>query len=201
MTSFAIAFDYLCPFARNANEHVVAGLRAGADWAVSFLPYSLVQGKVQHGEPAVWEREDPTSASGILALLAGLTVRDHHPERFLDAHLALFAARHDEGNDINDEAVVRAALAGAGVDADEVLETVRAGEALETLRKEHQHAVDEYHVWGVPTFVAGDRGVFVRLLDRPEGDADRAVGTIERVVDLVAGWPALHEFKQTDLPV
>jgi hypothetical protein len=53
----------------------------------------------------------------------------------------------------------------------------------------------------VPTFVAGDRAVFVRLMDRPEGDAAHATRTIERVLDLVEGFPTLHEFKQTDLPM
>ena len=43
---FGITYDYLCPFARNANEHVVAALRGGADWDVTFEPYSLTQNKV-----------------------------------------------------------------------------------------------------------------------------------------------------------
>ena len=201
MTTFGITFDYLCPFARNANEHVVEGLRGGADWDVTFLPYSLAQGHVADGEDNVWDRDDPNAASGILALQVGLAVRDHFPEQFLDTHVALFAARHDEGRDINDRSVLTDALAGVGLDADEVFAIVDDGEALETLRKEHQHGVDSYEVWGVPTFLAGDRGVFVRLLERPEGDADLARRTVERVVDLVGGWPALHEFKQTDLPV
>jgi hypothetical protein len=53
----------------------------------------------------------------------------------------------------------------------------------------------------VPTFLAGDRAVFVRLLDRPEGDGELGRRRIEHVVDLVEGEPMLHEFKQVDLPV
>ena len=201
MTSFGITFDYLCPFARNANEHVVEGLRGGADWDVEFVPYSLAQGHVEEGDPDVWDLDDPNTASGVLALQVGLAVREHFPRHFLDAHVALFAARHDDGRDIKDRAVLREVLQRVGCDPDEVFEIVDAGEALETLRKEHQYGVDTYQVWGVPTFLAGDRGVFVRLLERPAGDADLARSTVERAVDLVAGWPALHEFKQTDLPV
>jgi hypothetical protein len=55
---FGITFDYLCPFARNANEHVTAALRAGADWDVSFVPYSLAQGHVEDGDVDVWDRDD-----------------------------------------------------------------------------------------------------------------------------------------------
>ena len=31
---FAVTFDYRCPFARNAHEAVVTGLREGRDWNV-----------------------------------------------------------------------------------------------------------------------------------------------------------------------
>ena len=35
--SFAVTCDYRCPFARNAHEHLVAGLDGGADWDVAFV--------------------------------------------------------------------------------------------------------------------------------------------------------------------
>ena len=37
---FAVSFDYRCPFARNAQEAVVTGLREGRDWDVRFLAFS-----------------------------------------------------------------------------------------------------------------------------------------------------------------
>ena len=54
--SFAVSFDYRCPFARNAQESVVSGLRQGKDWDVTFVPFSLDQVHVAEGEPPVWER-------------------------------------------------------------------------------------------------------------------------------------------------
>jgi len=197
---FGITFDYLCPFARNANEHVVTAVRGGADWDVDWVPYSLAQGHVEEGEPDVWDLEDPDQASGILALRVGLVVRDRYPAQFLDAHEALFAARHDQGGDLKDPEVVAGALRAAGLDADAVLAEARDGQVLEQLRKEHDAAVRDHEVWGVPTFIAGERAVFVRLLDRPEGDVAKATRSIEQVVDLVVNAPMLHEFKQTDLP-
>lgn len=198
--SFGITFDYLCPFARNANEHVTAALRAGADWDVRFVPYSLSQGHVEEGDPPVWGQDDPTAVSGILALQAGLTVRDESPEHFLDVHDSLFAARHDDGDDIKDREVVRGALERAGADADMVFQRIDDGLALKVLQEEHEAGVRDYSVWGVPTFLAGGRGVFVRLMDRPDGDADLATTRITGVLDLVEGQPMLHEFKQTHLP-
>jgi protein-disulfide isomerase-like protein with CxxC motif len=198
---FAITFDYLCPFARNGNEHVLEGLRHGADWEVDFLPHSLAQGHVEPGQPDVWDLEDPDAAAGVLALQAGLAVRDRFPERFPDAHEALFAARHDHGRDLKDPAVIRQALTTAGIDADAVFEDIAGGEPRKVLRAEHEAGVQDHEIWGVPTFVAGGRAVFVRVLDRPQGDGGLAQRRIEQIVDLVVDAPMLHEFKQTDLPI
>jgi len=37
--TFAVTWDYRCPFARNAHEHVLTALDAGADWDVRFVPF------------------------------------------------------------------------------------------------------------------------------------------------------------------
>jgi len=198
---FAITFDYLCPFARNASEHVVTGLRAGADWDVSFLPYSLAQGHVEEGQQDVWERAEPHAVAGVLALQVGLLVRDRYPDRFLEVHEALFAARHDRGEDIKDRDVLAGTLERAGVPAEEVFRAVAEGGPLGQLQKEHEQAVQAHQVWGVPTFITDRRAVFVRLLDRPAGDAAAATARIEQVVHLVDSSLQLHEFKQADLPI
>ena len=57
-----------------------------------------------------------------------------------------------------------------------------------------------HDVWGVPTFVVGDQATFVRLMHAPDGDTDLARRTVERLVDLVSGWPDLNEFKHTSIP-
>ena len=197
MTDFAITWDYRCPFARNAHEHVVTGLQAGADWNVTFVPFSLGQVHVAEGEPDIWGR--PQDDSGLLALQVGVVVRDRFPELFPATHTALFALRHDEGKHLRDADEVRRVLVASGVDADAVFAEVESGAALEAVRAEHTAAAETSEVWGVPTFIAGDAAVFVRLMDRPHGDAELATRTIERVVDLLTGFPALNEFKHTSL--
>ena len=197
--TFAVTYDYLCPFARNVHEHMLDGLAAGADWDVTFTPFSQSQGHVEHGGTDVWDREDPNAVSGLLAMQAGIAVRDHDPDRFPEVHRELFAARHDRGEDIRDRDVVAKALAAGGADVAATFAIVDGGGPLATIRDEHRHNADDLQIWGVPTFIAGGRAVFVRLLERPTG-ADEAIRRIERVVDLVAGEPDLHEFKQVDLP-
>ena len=194
--SFAVTFDYRCPFACIAHDHVVEGLKAGADWDVTFSPFSLGQAHVEEGEPDIWEH--PGTDSGLLALQAGIVVRDQYPDRFLEAHMAMFDARHVEARQIRDEEVVRDVLDGVGVDADAVMAEVASQTPLETIRKEHEAGVAERGVWGVPTFIVGERAAFVRLMDRSGGDGERAVATVDRILDLLE-WRSLNEFKHTDL--
>jgi hypothetical protein len=195
--SFAVTWDYRCPFARNAHDHVVAALRGGAPWEVTFLAFSLGQVHVAEGEADIWDR--PADDSGLLALQAGVIVRDRFPERFLDAHEALFALRHDHGGRLRDEVAVGATLDAVGVDAGAVLEAVSSGEALEVVRGEHEAAVADHHVWGVPTFISGDQAGFVRVMDRPAGDAAHATRSIERILDLLE-WTDLNELKRPTIP-
>ncbi len=196
--SFAVTWDYRCPFARNAHEHVVAGLRGGADWDVHFVPFSLGQVHVAEGQPDIWGRwRDDT---GLLALQAGVVVRDKFPDQFLDVHDALFALRHDHGGHLRDDAAVRGVLAEQGVDADVVMAEIDAGQVIATIRAEHEAAARDHHVWGVPTFTVDGQSAFIRLMDRPRGDATVAIATVERVLDAVGGWPALNELKHTSIP-
>ncbi|HET7523789.1 MAG TPA: DsbA family protein [Acidimicrobiales bacterium] len=194
-TSFEVTWDYRCPFARNAHEHLVAALEAGAEWQVGFRVFALDQAHVAEGDPPVWE--EPDRYPGLVANEAGVVVRDRQPEAFQRAHIALFAARHDQALDLRTRDVIGRALDDAGIDGASVLSEIDAGWPLDVLRREHSEAVESLDVFGVPTFIFGDRAVFVRLMDRPEGDAKKAISAIERVVELADSWPELNEFKYT----
>jgi hypothetical protein len=193
--TFAVTWDYRCPFARNGLEHILDGLEAGAPWDVTFIPFFLNQSHVPEGGTPSWE--DPNQQPDLLALAAGVVVRDRFPEQLFSAHRSLFSARHDGGADLRDRAVVAGALARAGADPDAVLAEVDAGWPAKTVRADHERVVSELGVFGVPTFIAGDRAVFVRLMSRPQGDAGLARSTIEHVLGLITEHPDLNEFKHT----
>jgi 2-hydroxychromene-2-carboxylate isomerase len=193
---FSVNWDYRCPFARIVHRHVVEGLLDGADWDVDFVPFSLGQVHVEEGESPIWER--PDDDTGLLALQAAVVVRDTDPDRFPLVHRAIFEARHAGGAQIRDEAVLRGLLTEHGVDADAVFAEVATGKPLITVRDEHTASVAELDVWGVPTFMAGGRAAFVRLMDLPVDAAD-ARRQIEQVVDMLTGWTGLNEFKHTSL--
>ena len=114
-------------------------------------------------------------------------------------HEAIFDARHVDGADLRDESVLRGVLERHGLDAEQVLDAAR-NEALDVVHKEHDRVVADHDVWGVPTFIADGQSVFVRLMEGPDHDGDVATRTVERVLDLVTGWPQLNEFKHTSIP-
>jgi hypothetical protein len=190
---FAVSFDYRCPFARNAQEAVVSGLRDGRDWDVRFLAFSLDQVHVPDGEPPVWERPPEERGSGVLALEWGIAVRDAFPDHFRAAHVAIFAARHDKGGKLAEEPVLREAIGSVELDPDAVAAEVASGRPLATLAAEHAEAVSSWAMFGVPTFVVGERAAFVRLMerDRPED--------VDRVLDLFE-FERLNELKYTRIP-
>src|SRR5690554_775360 len=154
--TFAVSFDYRCPFARNAHESVVAGLRAGRDWNVTFTAFSLDQVHVEEGDTPVWERDPAEWGTGVNALLYGIAVRDAFGDKFLDWHMACFAARHEEGRKIAKPEVLREIATGAGLDADAIEAEIASGRPLKTLAAEHTEAVKRHSMFGVPTFVVGD---------------------------------------------
>jgi protein-disulfide isomerase-like protein with CxxC motif len=196
---FAVTYDYRCPFARNAHEHVVAALRDGAPWGVRFAPFSLSQAHVEDGQPPVWDSDN--HRSDLLAVACSIVVRDRFADRFLDVHMAMFAARHDHGRDLRQEAVLVDVLQSCDVDASEVLSALGDGWPIQQFRREHEAAVAEHQVFGVPTFIVGNRAAFVRLMNRPEGDGPRARSTIGRVVDLIESATELNELKHTSVPL
>jgi predicted DsbA family dithiol-disulfide isomerase len=189
--SVAVTFDYLCPFARNAHEAIVAALRDGADLDVRFLPFSLEQSHVEEGEAPVWETPVDQLRRGVRALAYGLAVRDEFPESFLDFHLAAFAARHDQGRKLEAD-VLDEAVASVGLDVEAVRKVVDTGRPLEALAAEHTEAVDRWSVFGVPTFIAGDEAVFIRFMERGRVD------DLDRALDLLH-WTRLNEFKRTKI--
>ena len=193
---FALTYDYLCPFARNANEHVVTGLRTGAPWDVTFIPFSLTQAKAAESGEIRWDPAQVLRRSGGLALSVAEVVRARDPERFLDVHLELFALRHDRGEDLRDPSRVAEALGRAGVEPGLV---DAAADGVDKLRRGHEDMVAR-EVWGVPTFVGSRRAVFVRLLDRAGDDPTISVSRVSDIVRLLESEPMLHEFKQVDLP-
>lgn len=195
--SFGITYDYRCPYGRIAHDHVATALKNGADWNVTFLPFCLGQAHVEEGMPDIWET--PERDSGLLALQLSVSIRDNQPEHFLNFHHAMYEHRHTGGGSLTNKDVLREIISSQGANPDAAFDDVASGRPLQIVRDEHTRYATSHHVWGVPVFIVDEKAVFVRLLDRPNGDADLAMSTINRILDNI-DWPILNEFKHTSVP-
>lgn len=197
--AFGLTFDYRCPFACNVHLHVVAGLEAGADWDVRWLPFSLNQPHVPEGEPSVFD--DERHQPDLLAIAYALVVRDRWPDRFPTFHAEVFRARHEGGLELRDQAALDEIARRLGLPVDEIGAALETGAPYETFRREHFDVVDRLQVFGVPTFVFPDDAVFVRLMTRPGRDDDPKASraAIERILDLIEEQPELNELKHTQI--
>ena len=175
----------------------MAALRAGADFNVTFVPWTLSQGSRPEEVTPVWN--DPNYDAELLSLAVGVSIRDQQPDLFLAAHEALFIARHERAVRLVTFEEIDAVLVGLGVDMDMVRGDVGT-------RRPHQVIADcyqefsKFEAFGVPTFVVGDDATFVRYMTAPGEDPQSSISIIESLVSLMALEPELNEFKHTRLP-
>jgi 2-hydroxychromene-2-carboxylate isomerase len=92
-----------------------------------------------------------------LLLQAALVARDRGV--FREFHYPAYRARWAEARPVDDPAVVRALLEGAGLEADLALEEARSDALARRLDADTRAAV-ERGVFGVPTFFVGERMFF-----------------------------------------
>jgi protein-disulfide isomerase len=191
--TFALTYDYLCPFARIANETVLEALEDNPDWNVEFRPFSLSQNHADEGSTPVWARPAGSEGTrGTQALLWSLAIRDSLPESFRAFHQALFSARHDKAADVDADDVLSAAASAAGADPSDVRAIVASGVPAKTLATEHTENVERWSVFGVPTFIQDDEAVFVRFMERHQVD------DLVKVLDMLS-WTDVNEFKRTTI--
>jgi len=194
---FDLSFDYRCPFAKNIHLHVVTALRAGADFDINFAPWSLSQGSRSDGAPDVWN--DPAYDGDLLSLATGISVRDQQSEYFLNAHEALFRARHDRAIRLVTHDEISNVLAPLGVDMAQVAADVASRRPHDVIAASHKE-FDRFDAFGVPTFVVNDDATFVRYMSEPSDDPDESVELITSLLTMMTNRADLNEFKHTQLP-
>jgi 2-hydroxychromene-2-carboxylate isomerase len=198
VVSFQLSYDYRCPFAKNIHLHVVAALRAGADFDVTFVPWTMSQGYKAEGAPDVWD--DPTRDEELLALAVSTSVRDFQPEHFLDVHETLFRARHERAVRLVTVDEIKEVLAPTGVDLVQVFADVESRRPHKVIGESFRE-FDRYEAFGVPTFVVGDDATFIRYMNTPNDRPEESTALIETLINLMSHQSALNEFKHTKVPM
>lgn len=194
MRSFRLNYDYRCPWTAVVHDTVLDGLEAGAEWDIRFEPFCLGQVHVEDGGVPIWDR--PGDDSGLEALQVSVIVRDTYPDAFAAVHRGLFALRHHKGEQL-DRQHIDQVLIETGLSPADIWPRVDDGSALATVCDEHTLQVKELEVWGVPTFMIGDRAVFIRFMERSDGDGELAISRVVQVLDLIENGANLNEFKHT----
>lgn len=197
MLSFQLSYDYRCPFAKNLHLHVVTALRARADFEVTFVPWTMSQGYKADGAPDVWD--DPSRDEELLALAVSTSVRDLQPDYFLDAHEALFRARHERAIRLVTTQEIDVVLRPTGVDLDQVHADVTSRRPHKVIGESFRE-FDRYEAFGVPTFVVGNEATFVRYMTTPSERPEESITLIKSLINLMTSQSALNEFKHTRVP-
>ncbi len=171
-------YDYACPWAYLGSCRVEAYFQdLGAQ--IDFLPVNLAALREPEAGPqnlgGMGERKksnymndmrhwgqmigaDFSNVTGArpdtrLLLRAALVAKD--AGRFREFHYPAYRARWAEAKDVAEPAVVRALLAGAGLDADAALARAQSEELVARLKSDTEAAVAR-GVFGVPTVFVGD---------------------------------------------
>ena len=194
MKPFILSYDYRCPFAKIIHLHVIEALRAGANFDVTFVPWTMSQGYRDEGALDEWD--DPASDSQLLSLAVSTSVQTLMPERFLDVHEALFRARHDRGIRLVSESEIATALEGLDLDLTAIFEDVASRRPHKVIG-EWFREFERYDAFGVPTFVIDGDATFVRYMNPPTDDPQASIALIESLVTLMSDQSALNEFKHT----
>ena len=196
---FVLLYDYRCPFARNVHEHVLAARASGLELDVTFEPFTLSQGHIAEGAPAVWD--DPRHDGSMLSLEVSVAVRDAHPDSFDALHTVLFDARHERGISLTTREQIAELLVEVDLDPGEIFALVDSRGPRRLIADAWTHFHDDLGVFGVPTFVVDDRdATFVRLMTGPDRqDPGASMAVVERLLHLVIFQTEINEVKHTRL--
>ena len=195
--SFAVFYDYLCPFVYRASV-LLQNVRDSGQRPIDirWRYFSLIQVNSKDDGWTIWDALD-SEARGRLAFKAAEAAR--RQGAFDDFHMALLRARHEKRVDIDDVAVVEQVAEDSGLDLDRFRTDIADPQIVSALERDHRAAVAEYGVFGTPTFVF-DAGAtaYVRLSEPPE--ASDSVAIFDRVISIAAEEPRILEIKRPVKP-
>ena len=124
-------------------------------------------GTIRGEEWKSWEDADFASRD-LPPLEAAICAQRQSEEAFEKLHVILHRARHREKKDVTNQLILRDLAAQAGLDVAKWEEDMMSGVARPVIGKEHEEAVNEWGVFGVPSLLFdGDNPLFIKL---EEGD-------------------------------
>jgi predicted DsbA family dithiol-disulfide isomerase len=194
---FDVFFDFQCPFVYRAARLIDSVRRSGRDLDVRWRYFSLTQVNSKDDGWAVWNAPASEKVRGRLAFQAAEAAR--RQGRFEDLHMPLLLARHRDGLDLDEPAVVEQVAAGVGLDPERFRNDIADPSILDRLAEDHAHAVTDHGVFGTPTFLFADgASAYVRLSESVNGNS--ASDLFDRLLTVAAAEPRILEIKRPRRP-
>ncbi len=186
--SVMVYFDFLCPFAYRTVQWIEL-LRENqeVDLQVQWKYFSLEQSnQPESSDWKIWEQPEDyadvtgfgPAARGLLSFWAAEAARQQGAALFDRMRMALYHARHRDKVDASQRANVEQLAEQVGLDMAQFRKDLSDRRLLETLRRDHEQAVETGMAFGVPTLVFDDdNSVFVKMMRVPP--VDEALPTLQ----------------------
>ena len=153
---------------------------------IDWQPFSLAQVNADpNAEAKTWDLPGVLDGSDktFLAHMSGLAAKRQGEEAFKSFFIALLKARHEDKKDLNDPDVMKAAAEAAGLDMGRFLEDQSDPDLLRGIAESHTKAVEEYGVFGVPTYVApSGNAAFLKMFVPPDEQASEIYDSLSHVI-------------------
>ena len=169
------------------------------DLQITWRYFSLEQANQQEdSEFRVWEQPDHQQPRGVWALRAGEAARRQGEEAFQRFHLNLLRARHEQQRNLEDPQVLVEVAAESGLDTQKFQQDMGDRSTLKRIAEDHTSGVEQYGVFGTPTFVFENGGTaFLKMLRPPEGEE---VALFQHLVALMQDHLYVGELKRPQPP-
>jgi len=166
---------------------------------INWRYFSLEQANNKEGPDwNIWDQPSDYPSRGFMALRAGEAARLQGETAFNNFHLALLKARHEDRQKIAETEVLVTVAASVGLDVERFEQDLKNESLVEKIKQDHIEAVEQYGIFGTPTFVFPDgTSAFLKLLKPPEHDAPRLVEVLSEVMEK---WSYIGEIKRPQPP-
>ena len=145
-----------------------------------------------------WEQKEDGDSHGLLAMRAGEAAQRQGSKAFEAFHLALLTARHQDRKDLSNTDVIMESAEASGLDMARFRKDLADGSIFQGLGDSHTQAVEEYGVFGVPTFVfPNGASAFLKTYEPPE---EEAVEMFENLKGVMGSWKYIGEVKRPQPP-
>ncbi len=168
----------------------------GQRLALNWRYFSLEQANNKEGpEWKLWEQPEEYASRGRNAFRAADAARNQGEAAFDAFHHALLKAKHEDGHDIADAAVLTDVARSVSLDMAAFGRDLADRKPMVRLREDHTYAVETLSIFGTPTLVfPEEQAVFLALSPTPS--AEEALDVFEDVRRIAQDRRPIRELKR-----